>query len=541
MGKTLTILIVGLTLCNSISAFDIPADKGSHCTFTEGVRYSEIVINSRLNDFKANTKDAGFGAFDAYGHLTSAPAGIQSALDYVPGLVAKAVIEAVDYYKNSTSVDVRPWYYAVQYYGNRYDISTEGKNGEIFDDLHAVKLYFKLRELAEDGVFPDGELSTNAASIETADTRFRDALQGIMSANSNYVIKASTLADAAGGWWHKSFYVNQMWCDTQYMGPALLAQMMNEYAQYSPITDNDWALVVKQFTITWHYLWDEDVQLLYHAFTADPANTSDWVGISATPGEEVYHSAEFWGRGEAWYFLALVDVLEQMQLAGLTSTDDFVTLHGMLQQLGAGIAAKQDAASGCWYQLINHDGQFTVSDYNSSYRYTDGPVTNYLESSCTAIYTAAYLKGMRLGLFETDYTDVAKRAYQGFVEQFMVADGHGGVHLVGSCKSAGLSGANNRDGSAAYYLMGLDTEPTSDDPSSPNFYTEGKVLGGFIMAATEYERSFIDGGGTGITHHMTNPHQSSTKYDISGRPLGHANRSRLYIQNGKKVIGKRSQ
>jgi rhamnogalacturonyl hydrolase YesR len=476
------------------SANGIPTTKGEHCVFTEGVRYSEIVINARLNDFKANSTAAGFGVYDATGHQTAAPTGTRTTLDYVPGLVAKAVIEAVDYYRGSNAVDVRPWYYAVQHYGNSQDISSNGKKGKSFDDLNAVKLYFKLRELAAANVFPDGEKYTNAQTVETAEARFADALKGISSANTTYVIKSSTLAGAAGGWWHKSGYTNQMWCDGQYMGPALLAQLRNEYKDYTPISDDDWALLVRQFTIAWHYLWNDDVQLLYHAFTADPANTSGWAGISAEQGAEVYHSEEYWGRAVAWYFLALVDVLEQMQQAGRATTADYATMHQMLQQLGEGIAAKQDAASGCWYQLLNHDGNFTLANYNSSYRYTAGPVANYLEASCTAIFIAAYLKGMRLGLFDTDYSDLAQRAYRGFVQQFMVADGNGGVHLIGSCKSAGLGGSSYRDGSAAYYLMGRDTEPTVDNPSSSSFYTEGKVLGGFIMAATEYERRFMDGG-----------------------------------------------
>ena len=60
------------------------------------------------------------------------------------------------------------------------------------------------------------------------------------------------------------------------------------------------------------------------------------------------------------------------------------------------------------------------------------------------------------------------------------------LHLLGSCRSAGLSGGKQRDGSAAYYLLGKDTRPTG--PDSVDFFTEGKVLGGFIMAATEWER-----------------------------------------------------
>ena len=74
----------------------VPQTKGTHCTFVEGLRYSELIINSRLNDFKANTTAAGVGVFDATGHMTTAPTGTKNNLDYVPGLVAKAVIELVD-------------------------------------------------------------------------------------------------------------------------------------------------------------------------------------------------------------------------------------------------------------------------------------------------------------------------------------------------------------------------------------------------------------------------------------------------------------
>ena len=361
--------------------------------------------------------------------------------------------------------------------------------------------------MAKAGIIPDAADTniSNAKSITTAETRLGEALAGIKIANSKYAISESLLPGAAGGWWHKSGYTNQMWCDGQYMGPALLAQMLNEYDNYesdgciASSKEADWDLVTKQFTISWNYLWNPEVKLLYHAFTADPectadtnskTNASKWAGFPNSDG--IYHSAEYWGRAEGWYFLALVDVLEQMQIAGLTKTENYKTLHGYLNELAAGIAAKQDAATGCWYQLLNHDGTYVAQTYDSSYRYTSSPVANYLESSATAIFTAAYLKGMRLGLYDTDYTAIAKKAYQGIVEQFMVADGNGGVHLVCCSKSAGVGGSNFRDGSAEYYLMGKDTAPTVKDPTSSSFYTEGKVLGGFILAATEYECLFLD-------------------------------------------------
>ena len=499
----------------------IPA-AGTAMTFDPTKRYSEWVINSRLNDFYGNETYYGFYAYDNEGNK-SKDGSTATTLDYVPGLVAKAILEAVDYYKNDNSIDVKPWYYSMQKYANN-SIKSDGKAGKSFDDLNAVKLYFKLQEVAKSGAIPDAADTniSNTKSITTANTRLSEALAGIKIANRDYAISESLLSGAAGGWWHKSGYTNQMWCDGQYMGPALLAQMLNEYENYESdgyiagSKSADWDLVTKQFTISWNYLWDDDVKLLYHAFTADPyctidtdeeTNAAKWY-FPTEDAKSKYHSAEFWGRAEGWYFLALVDVLEQMQIAGLTNTTNYTTLHGYLNQLAEGIAAKQDAATGCWYQLLNHDGTFVASAYDvpsgkswSNYRYTTSPVANYLESSATAIFTAAYLKGMRLGLYNTDYTEIAKKAYKGIVENFMVADGDGGVHLVKCSKSAGLGGKNFRDGSAEYYLMGKDTKPTavasspatvnSSSKASNDFYTEGKVFGGFILAATEYERAFM--------------------------------------------------
>ena len=526
----LILAVTGLGWSNTVTS---QTTAGEPCTFTEGVRYSQLVINSRINDFKANQFDAGFGVFDSQGNLIAEPNYSMKNLDYVPGLVAKAIIEAVYYYKDNSMVDVRPWYYAIQYYANTYDITQDGKEGKCFDDINAVKLYFKLQEMAGNKTFAESPYFTNDETVSTAKKRFADALTSIAIANTDYVIKESTLAGAAGGWWHKSFYTDQMWCDGQYMGPALLAQMANEYTDYAAISDNDWDLITKQFTISWHYLWNDEVKLLYHAFTADPAGEAAkiWVGISAEPGAEVYHSAEYWGRATGWYFLALVDVLEQMVKAGLTATENFQTLYGYLQQLAAGIAAKQDVKTGCWYQLLNYDDTYVATDYNSDFCYTSSPVANYLESSCTAIFIASYLKGMRLGLFDADYTDLAKKAYRGFVENFMVADGMGGVHLVRCSKSAGLAGFAFRDGSANYYLMGKDTEPTST--SGSNFYTEGKVLGGFIMAATEYER--LGDTETGIVP-VRKQNATTSSYSLSGTKLSQPSRRGIYIKGGKKYL-----
>lgn len=460
----------------------VPATQGTFLTFQDNARYSMLAINSRLNSFYANKSKSGFGKFDDNGVKIETEFAASTTLDYVPGLVAKAVIEAVDYYKNNPKVNVKPWYYAVQNYGNSNDIASNGKNGKSFDDLNAVKLYFKLRDLAKAKIFANGTTYTNEQTIQTAGTRFADALKGIKTADATYVIKSSDLPGAAGGWWHKSSYVNQMWCDGQYMGPALLAQIINGYEGYSKVSASgtDWDLVTKQFQICWNYLWDADKELLWHAFSATPTDSysNTWADPSA------YHSKEYWGRAAGWYFLALVDVLEEMQAANLTATENYKTLRGYLNKVAAGLAKRADAKTGCWYQLLQYDGTFYADSYNGQAK---TQTYNYLESSASAIFIAAYLKGMRLGCYDADYTEVAKKAYKGFVENFMVSDGTGGIHIINSCRSAGLGGKNYRDGSAAYYLLGSDVSMVKLSEQQ----TEGKVLGAFILAATEYERTFF--------------------------------------------------
>ena len=475
-------------------AFSAAGTKAqSDVKFNGDVRYSQWVIDSRLGDFYGNTNDFGFTTYNrdltVKKNVTKWKNGSTNPyIDYVPGLVAKATIEAAEYYKNFDWA--KPWFKSVEWYGNKCTVPTEPDN---LDAINASKMYFGIYALA------NGSFSSNAESTTAskATTQLGNALSALKHYNETYAFPASTTLngkDIAGGWFHKKDYLNQMWLDGQYMGPALLAQLINGYSSYTSnkVSDNDWDLIAKQFTIVWNQCWDDTEKLLYHAFSSEALSywTSDaeiwttaqadktkWTGMSA-PG----HSSAFWGRAEGWYFLALVDVLEQMP----TTNANYNTLKNYLTTLADGIKARQDAKSGCWYQLVGKDGSYTASYYNGN---SANPKTNYLESSCTAIFAAAYLKAVRLGLLSNDYKTIGENAYKGAVAQFMKQRTDGTVDLLGCCKSAGvgtdaLGEAKFRDGSNAYYLHGYDVAPTS---TTSNTYTEGKVMGAFIMAATEYE------------------------------------------------------
>lgn len=449
--------------------------------YNDGVRYSQWVINSRISDFRANAKERGFNAYDVKGNKVRNSLGA-SAFDYVPGLVAKAVIEAAGYYSGQEWA--RPWYYSIESYANScYDDAPS--TGKSQDDMNAAKMYFPLRDLAL-GAY---KKYADSQTVSNADWAINNIGRAFKDLNKTYVIQDTTLVGAAGGWWHKASYRDQMWCDGLYMGAALLAQMIN-YEKAGYVTGSaatDWDLITRQFAISWKFLWDDNKKLLWHAFTADPENeaSKDWAGIGQQRTQDgqatVFHSAAYWGRACGWYLLALDDILEQMQTAGQQNTQNYSTLRHYLNELAAGLAERQDQKSGCWYQLLDEDDSFVAKRYKGQ----DYPATkNYLESSCTSIFTAAYIKGMRLGLLDkAKYEPVAKKAYKGAVNEFMMQQEDGTVQLIHNCASAGLGAKDKRDGSKEYYLLGPDVPQR-------NTYTEGKVLGGFVLAATEYERMY---------------------------------------------------
>lgn len=479
-------------------AFSAAGTKAqSDVTFNENIRYSQWVIDSRLGDFYGNTNDFGFTTYkrdlSVKKEVTKWKSGKENPyIDYVAGLVAKATIEAAEYYNKFDWA--KPWFKSVEWYGNKCTVPTSPDN---LDAINASKMYFGIYNLANstNGAFKD---KAEDGTASDAMAKLGNALTALKYYNNNYAFAANTTLngkDIAGGWYHKRIYPNQMWLDGQYMGPALLAQLINGYSSYAANkVPNDWDLITKQFKIVWEQCWDSDAKLLYHAFSSEQLDywTSDaeiwttaqadktkWTGMSA-PG----HSSAFWGRAEGWYFLALVDVLEQMP----TTNANYSTLKNYLTTLADGIKARQDATSGCWYQLVGKNGSYTASYYNGN---SANPKTNYLESSCTAIFAAAYLKAVRLGLLSNDYKTIGENAYKGAVAQFMKQRTDGTVDLLGCCKSAGVGTAalgeeKFRDGSNAYYLHGYDVAPTS---TTSNYYTEGKVMGAFIMAATEYERA----------------------------------------------------
>lgn len=495
------------------------ADNDGGVKFNSAVRYSQWAINSRLYDFRGNQKAYGFkkwnsrtGSLEEYANKTN------MKLDYVAGLVGKATLEASDYYVDFDWA--KPWFKSAQAYATDYHYSAQANDKMTLDNMNAAKMAFHI-------------INNNKWGEDAAKTTAKNAIEAIITDlkyyNEYYVIggtKSNVKEDAndvqktmLGGWFHKYNYVDQVWCDGMYMGPALLAQLINYKKATNNVSNDDWSLLTKQFTITWEQLRDSKTGLLYHGMTATPTIT-DW-SKDTTP--TFYHSGAFWGRANAWYMLALVDVLELMP----TSNTNYSTLKGYLEKLAASIVSYQNA-DGTWYQVLDQKDNAL-----------DG---NYEESSCSALFTAAYLKALRLKLLESSkYETMAKNAYVALVNKFMAydKDDNNKIQILGSCCSAGL-GTNNkilRDGSRSYYINGNDSKAVTGE-NTAYYYTEGKVLGGFIMAATEYERAYQNQDSKQILFARDlapNYDFSTTAGTLDATAYGNGTISYLWYKDGKAI------
>lgn len=135
------------------------------------------------------------------------------------------------------------------------------------------------------------------------------------------------------------------------------------------------------------YLEEAEYQLLLHIeYLADPV-TGLWYHGYSFPRKD-HFAAAFWGRGNSWATIALPLFEELLTLK--PSLKRYVST--VLTRQVEAISKLQDE-SGFWHTLLDH------SDEGS-----------YLESSCTAGFGYGILEGIKDGLLDRKYIEVARKA-----------------------------------------------------------------------------------------------------------------------------------
>lgn len=265
--------------------------------------------------------------------------------------------------------------------------------------------------------------------------------------DSIYAQVCSQPRTEAGAFWHKKIYPYQVWLDGLYMGSPFYAEysatLLNstheKYVNFDDIAD--------QFRIAYSKCYDYSTGLLRHAW--DETGSMFW----ADP--YTGRSAHSWGRAMGWYVMALVDVLDWMPEDHPARPDMLGMLHSILETL----PKYADEKTGMWYQVLDCPGR-------------EG---NYIESTCSAMFTYAYLKAVEKG-YEPQYAKYAKRLYRNLVKTFIREEADGTITLTQCCAVAGLGGKDHRSGDYEYYIHEKITE---NDP---------KGVGPFIWASLIYER-----------------------------------------------------
>lgn len=247
-----------------------------------------------------------------------------------------------------------------------------------------------------------------------------------------------------GNFWHKLIYPNQVWLDGIYMALPFYMEYEKRFDAQKDCED-----ICRQIANVEIRMRDPKTGLYYHGY--DASRKMYW----ADP--DTGCSPNFWLRAEGWFILGLVDVLEIMM--DLPMQAESVHLQHMLLDLAKALSKYQDP-SGLWYQLI------ALPELEE----------NYLETSGTALISAALLKAVRLGFLPESFRAVGEKAFYGIVDRRLTKNADGTPCVTGICLVGGLGGEQHRDGSAAYYL------------SEPVVQNDAKGVGPLLLAYTEMLR-----------------------------------------------------
>jgi len=273
--------------------------------------------------------------------------------------------------------------------------------------------------------------------MQTGEFRYRQALQLLRRQLATHP------RTSEGGFWHKKIYPYQMRLDSIYMAGPFYAQYAQTFREPECFDD-----IVNQILLIEKHARDSKTGLYYHGW--DESRMQRW----ANPHTGC--SPHFWSRAMGWYTMAIVDVLDYLPETH-PARDRVITIF---QRAIAALAAVQDAFTGLWYQVLDQNTR----------------KGNYLESSGSCMFVYAIAKGVRQGYLNVECADIARRGFEGVIQNMIRTDASGLLCLDGTCHGAGLGGEPYRDGSYEYYI------------SEPIMLNDCKGVGAFILAGVEMDR-----------------------------------------------------
>ncbi len=276
-----------------------------------------------------------------------------------------------------------------------------------------------------------------------------------LSGKGKYLLAADRLAEhldgqprtSEGAFWHKLAYPDQIWLD----GVFMACPFWTEYAARNlggAAQKAVFEAVTNEFIIAAKHTFDPATGLYRHAW--DESGSQFWADPSTG------QSAHCWGRALGWYCMAVVDVMDWLPEDTPGRAEVERIFRGIFEEL----PKWADPETGMWYQVLDQPGR----------------KGNYLESTCSAMFTYACLKGTRTGLLDASTGTYAEELYNKLLSTFVSRDSEGRLQLENCCSVAGLGGPKMRAGDYDYYL------------SEPVVCNDPKGIGPLIRASLEMNR-----------------------------------------------------
>ncbi|MEJ5187752.1 MAG: glycoside hydrolase family 88 protein [Breznakiellaceae bacterium] len=233
---------------------------------------------------------------------------------------------------------------------------------------------------------------------ETGEKKYQKALDRIIK------IYQGWSRTKEGAFWHKEDCPHQVWLDHIYMQGPLACRYgatFNKPEIFEPS--------LTHLDVMFKHCKDPKTGLLYHAW--DESRKAPW----ADP--ETGCSPEFWGRAIGWVCAALPDMVEWLPVQH-PKREQLIQWH---KELVAAIVLFQDTTTGLWYQVLDKGDR------------TD----NWIELSCSCLFTYGIAKGIRLGYLSPSYQEALKKSWKG-ISGRIIMDSRGMVQIPDICIGTGV-------------------------------------------------------------------------------------------------------
>lgn len=409
---------------------------------------------------------------------------------YDDGLMYESILDTYEQYKNgSGNFTDETLKNAVKTYIDacvKSDGSiTNYKSGDL-DDIRPARMVYKYYKLY------GGDNLKKACQTVMACNAFKDNVR---------VIDQST----GYPWQHKSDYANQVWLDGIFMGIPYWT-LAGPDSEFGSSLHTDWTAndyfddAVSQMQKTDEKTYEPTIGLWCHAWDATSPISMFWAtktGSFLTNDYKNLHSdyeliahdgrsSHCWGRALGWYAMAIMETMDNIAAVNGASDSRISTLKALFKKVMDKVVETRDPSAGVWRCVIDVDATLSpYKDYSNK--------NNYLEATCSAMFTYCLLHGVAQGYLDSSYLPVAKDSYNKFITQFIT---NNGTNLsMSNCMSVGGLGPNSntkRDGSYAYYM------------SESIVNNDSKGVGPFIWASLEAEKTYGYTIGSGFSTAVAN-------------------------------------